>query len=269
MLGILVALATLAVGTPMVVLAEDEASTALKEAIVTDRPTDSASPELVPQKSLQVEMGYKFSRFNTESGRTDTQELPDLLARFGISDKVEGRLTATGWTFQDTDTGRHDGFTDVSLGAKFALADERGWRPQMSLLADMSLPVGDSAFTNDYVIPKVLFLATSSLTDRLGLTYNLGPSFVTRKKNGETRREVTLHYAVALSCAVGRSVSVFGELYGVFFSGQGLPDRHSFQAGTTVLLSRNVQIDVRGGLGLADNAPDWLAGVGIAFRLPL
>ena len=62
-----------------------------------------------------------------------------------------------------------------------------GKRPQMSLLADLSLPVGGTAFTNDYVIPKVLFLATSSLTDRLGLTYNFGPSFVTRKKENETR----------------------------------------------------------------------------------
>ena len=85
---------------PMVAMAE-EASTPPDDSIVTDRPTDSASPELVPRKTLQIEMGYKFSRLDSESGRTDTQEAPDLLARFGISDKVELRLTATGWTFRN------------------------------------------------------------------------------------------------------------------------------------------------------------------------
>ena len=262
------AAAILAVGTPIGALAED-ASTPPNESIVTDRPTDSASPELVPRKTLQVELGYKFSRLDSDSGRTDTQELPDLLARFGVSEKVEARLTATGWTFKNTDTGREDGFTDVSLGAKFALAEERGSRPQMSLLADVSLPVGDSAFTDDYVIPKLLFLATSSLTDRLGLTYNFGPSFVTRKKDNETRTEVALNYAVALSGAVGGPVSLFGEVYGAADFGEGVPDRHTYHTGVTVLLNRNLQVDVRGGLGLVDNVPDWLAGVGLAFRLPL
>jgi hypothetical protein len=32
---------------------------------------------------------------------------------------------------------------------------------------------------------------------------------------------------------------------------------------------KSLQIDVRGGLGLVDTVPDWLAGVGLAFRLPL
>ena len=138
----------------------------------------------------------------------------------------------------------------------------------MSLLADVSLPVGQAAFTDDYVIPKVLFLATSTLTDRFGLTYNLGPSLVTRKSNDETRTDVTLNYAVALNGAAGGAVSLFGEVYGALVSGEGLPDRHAFQAGATVLLTRNLQVDVRGGLGMVDSVPDWLVGAGVAFRLP-
>ncbi len=267
-LGLLVAI-LLGGAAALGVDAAEEGMTPPTDPIVTDRPTDSASPVLVPRKTLQLELGYKFSRLDTASSRTDTQVFPDLLARYGISRKVELRLTASGWTFRDTDTGKQDGFTDVSLGTKIALADARGKRPQMSLLADVNLPVGDPGFTDDYLIPKVLFLATHGLTDRLGLTYNLGPSLVTRKKNNETRSDVTLHYAVALSGEVGEAVNLFGEIYGAFGYGDDLPDRHSIQAGTTILLSRNVQIDIRGGIGLVDNVPDWLAGVGFAFRLPL
>jgi len=92
---------------------------------------------------------------------------------------------------------------------------------------------------------------------------------VSRKKDNERQTDLTLSYAVALSGAVGESVSIFGEAYGAIVYGEDLPDRHAVQVGTTVLINRNVQFDVRGGLGLVDDVPDWLAGVGVAFRVPL
>ena len=238
------------------------------EPLVTDRPTNSASPELVPAHALQLELGYVFTRLDTDSGRTDTRQLPDLLARFGISDRVEARLVATGWTFENSSTGRETGFMDIGLGVKIGLADERGRRPQMALLADVSLPVGAVGFTSDYVIPKVLFLAAHGLTDRLALTYNLGPSFVTTKDEGGTRTNVTLHYAVALSEALGGRVSLFGELYGALAFSTDIPDSHTFQAGATVLLTSTLQVDVRGGVGIVDSVPDWLFGAGLAVRVP-
>jgi len=38
--------------------------------LVTDRPTNSASPELVPAHALQLELGYVFTRLDTDPGRT-------------------------------------------------------------------------------------------------------------------------------------------------------------------------------------------------------
>jgi len=35
-----------------------------------------------------------------------------------------------------------------------------------------------------------------------------------------------------------------------------------------VLLTQNFQIDLRVGMGMVDNEPDWLVGAGLAFRLP-
>ena len=246
---------------------EEEAKT-VPGPIVSDRPTDSASPELVPPKTFQLELGYKFTRLDAPSGRTDTQEAPDLLARFGINEKLEARLTATGWSFKNLETGKEDGFNDLSLGVKIALAEERGKRPQMALLADVSLPVGAVSFADDYVVPKLLLLATHTLSDRLGLTWNLGPSVVTRDENDVTKTDLTLNYAVALSGGVGGPFTLFGEVYGNLDFGQGFPDSHTFQAGTTILLGRAWQADVRGGIGMVDNVPDWLFGAGLAFRVP-
>jgi len=236
--------------------------------IVTDRPTDSASPVLVPRRTFQLEAGYKFSHIGNDSGSIDAQVLPDLLARYGINKRVEARLVAAGWTFESGTDDKATGFNDIGLGAKIALADERGRRPQMGLLVDVSLPVGHNDHTNDYVIPKVLFLGSNSLSDRLGLTYNVGPSFVTADNNGDSDSNVDLNYAVALSGSVGGPFSLFGELYGAFAFGSDHLHRHNLQAGTTILLSRLFQIAIRGGVGLVDNEPDWLVGAGLAFRIP-
>jgi hypothetical protein len=236
--------------------------------IVTDRPTDSAAPVLVPRRSFQLELGYKWSRVDREGGLTDIHLLPDLLARYGISRAVEARLVAAGWTFQSGDTELPDGFNDISLGAKFALAEERGSRPQMALLADLSLPVGDAEFTSDEIIPKLLFLGANTLSDRLAVTYNVGPSLVTSTDDCVSESNVDLNYAVALSGSTGGPATLFVELFGAFVSGSGREDRHSVQAGTTILLGPLFQIDLRGGAGLTDEEPDWFFGTGLAFRVP-
>jgi hypothetical protein len=46
-------------------------------------------------------------------------------------------------------------------------------------------------------------------------------------------------------------------------------DRPTDCASPEMVPRKSLQIDVRGGLGLVDTVPDWLAGVGLAFRLPL
>ena len=108
----------------------------------------------------------------------------------------------------------------------------------MALLVDVSVPVGDRAFTSDHVIPKVLFLGSNTLSERLGLTYNAGGSLVTRESGDDSETNLDLSYAVALSGSVGGPFSLFGELYGAFALGENRPDRHSFQTGATILLSR-------------------------------
>jgi hypothetical protein len=254
--------------SPVAAESEAEQAASSPTPIVTDRPTDSASPELVPRHAWQFEMGYKFSRADGDSGRVDTQELPDLLIRFGINERIEARFVGTDWTLKDQATGKEDGLSDITLGAKFALAEERGRRPQMALLADVSLPVGGSGFSDDYVIPRVLFLATNNLTDRLGLTYNFGPKLVTSNDDDGRRSDLDFNYAVALSGPISGPLSLFGEIFGVVASGRGRPDSHTFQAGALLLVKPNSQLDIRGGIGLVDNVPKWLVGAGLAFRLP-
>ena len=67
-LGRVVALVILALAPRTYAAEAGEESTLPDESIVTDRPTDSASPELVPRRMWQIELGYKFNRLDTDSG---------------------------------------------------------------------------------------------------------------------------------------------------------------------------------------------------------
>lgn len=239
--------------------------------ISTDRPSESAGPGVVPPWALQFEMGYKLSRAESQDVPIDTQEVPDLLLRFGLLETLEARLTMNGWSFQDARSGGEHGFNDVTLGAKWAFARvENGPLPQTAILAEVTLPVGDPGFTDDFVNPKVLMLFTNTLSERMSLTYNFGSS-VTRLPSvkddvaGE-RMVVDLPYTAMLSGHLGRRWGWFAELFGAIALNQR-KDRHTFQLGVTTLLTDVVQLDVRGGVGLVDNVSIWLVGAGVGFRL--
>ena len=255
---------------PLLPLAPLGAQTA-PDPIVTDRPSESAGPSVVSRFALQIEAGYKFSRFDQGEKRTDTQQLPDLLLRFGAFERIEARLTMTGFSFKNEGSPearrKEDGFNDVSIGAKWALVNEQGRRPAVSLLGDLNLPVGDAEFTDDFVNPKLLVLFSSTL-DRLSLTYNVGPSFIRLEKEGRERTVVDLPYTLMLSGPVADGAGWFAELFGAFALSDARMDRHSAQAGATYVVGPSFQLDVRAGLGLIENVPDWLVGAGIGVRLP-
>ena len=115
--------------------ASEKTSDSPDRPLVTNRPTDSASPELVPRSTLQIELGYKFTRLDTESGRTDTQELPDLLVRFGISERIEARLTVLSSWRQWSQTAPWCPLrTPISSGAGCLTPDKRGASSELSMM---------------------------------------------------------------------------------------------------------------------------------------
>jgi hypothetical protein len=227
--------------------------------ISTDRPTESVSPGTVPRGLFQFETGWKLDNDGDGAEEVHTQSFPDLLFRYGITGRFETRVTMAGFnvkSFADPAAGQREaGFTDVSLGVKGSLLAEEGWRPALGLLVDVSVPVGEQGFSNEYVIPKVLLLASNTLSDRLGLTYNVGPKFVTLDDEAGARRTVVdLDYVAALSSTLTPKTTVFGEFWGTFALHDTADDRHSFQAGFIGRLTNNTQLDVRAGVGLVEGA---------------
>ena len=235
---------------------------------VTDRPTVSFAPVVVPPGLFQLEMGTVFSRVGSGSGATERLAVPDLLARFGVTGTVELRLIAAGWRVEDSDEGRTDGLSDVALSTKIVLSEGRSGRPATGLIFDLSLPLGSSEFSSGHVIPRGLFLVSTSLGRGVDLVANTGATLVIEDVGDRTERSADLSYSAVVSGSVGGGVGLFGELYGVFPTTSRRDEAHDVQAGVTALVSRRVQLDLRVGAGLWEEGSDWLVGAGVAFRVP-
>lgn len=239
--------------------------------IVTDRPTQSVATLTLAPKVFEIEAGYKFSRTDdgdTAGSVTELHELPDALFRLGLWRGIEARVTVSGWDFEGVhqdgvERSQSNGFNDVSVGGKFAVVGAKGRRPAVSILADVSLPVGAEGFSNDYVNPKILALLSNSPWQGWTLTVNLGPSII--RGDGETA--VDLEYTAALGGPITSRWGVFAELYGSFGVGATRLDQHSFQGGITALVSDDFQLDARIGVGFVDNVPAWLTAFGFGWRL--
>ncbi len=107
--------------------------------------------------------------------------------------------------------------------------------------------------------PEFRFVMQHSLTEKVSLSYNLGAEW-----DGFTP-EPTFIYTLATGFGLTEKLGAFVELYG--FAPQEDKSDHRFDGGLTYLVSHDFMVDVSGGAGITENAPDYFAAVGFSFRL--
>ncbi len=243
--------------------------------LITDRPDQTESSVCVPEGSVQVELGWTFTRDDEGGVRSESQEAPGTLVRIGLAERFELRLGWTGYVSQELefrDAGFRvdaDGAGDAEVGAKIYLKPERGNSPEVAFLISSSVPVGDDELTSDHYEPSFRLLLAHTLSDRLSLGYNVGMAWGTEiDDDGDSDTLSSYEYTVALGIGVNDRLGAFVELYGEVPASASGSSAHSFDGGFTYLLRDNLQLDFAGGIGLSDAAPDWFVGVGLSVRWP-
>ena len=241
--------------------------------LVTDRPDQTESSVVVPPGFYQLELGWTFTRDDTGGVRTEVHEVPSTLLRIGLSQAVELRIGWTGFVDAETrfaDFGADDhGTGDAEVGIKIHLAAERSARPELALLVATSVPVGDDSFTSDRFDPSVRLAVSHTLSERVGLGYNVGMSLGS-EIGGDGDRDTlsSVFYTAALGFALSDRWSAFAEVFGDFPASAPGDPAHAFDAGFTCLLRANLQLDLAGGFGLSDAADDRFVGLGVTLRFP-
>jgi hypothetical protein len=231
----------------------------------TDRPDQTETAVVVPVGTVQVELGASLAIDEDGGERTETAGAPGTLVRYAFHPRFELRLEWPGWI--EAESQREA--ADPELGVKVVLASAQGARPDMALIAHVSVPVGGEPVGSPRADPSVRLSVAHTLSDRVGLGWNAGweaASF--RDVNGDVHTLTRFVYTACLGFELASRWGAYTEFFGDLPAGDSTPAAHAFDGGFTVLVAPRVQLDVSAGVGLNSQAPDRFVGFGISFRAP-
>src|SRR5690606_17580768 len=124
------------------------------------------------------------------------------------------------------------------------------------IILQMTVPTGDEDFTADEVLPGVNYLYSWSINDFISMAGSTQLNRVMESLPG------TAYSEFAQSCSIGYSLSdrlgAFTEWFVLVpHSSDDARNEHYFNGGFTFLITDNVMWDIRGGVGLDNEATDY------------
>lgn len=251
--------------------------------IETDRPDFTESPNVVPKGALQVETGFILENdMQDYCGTTETHRnitTNTMLLRFGLTENIEFRFN---WANTISEIGvqvnptvapcfvnvgdyirdtSFSGFQTSFIGFKTNLY--KNDKLSIGFLGHLYIPElasGDFAKANGQKIaPEFLIPLTYDITDRFGIAVQYGLTW-----DGFTPNP-TSSYTLALGYSITDKLSFYVEPYG-FIPNDG-KELHLINGGFTYLINDDFQVDLTGGFGLNEAAPDNFINFGASFLL--
>lgn len=225
------------------------------EKIDTDRPDQTESAFIVPKGWFQFEMG-----FNSQKNNAVEKEyfLPTLLSKYGLSKKFEFRLITTVLRNKNN-AGTETGIEPVQLGGKLSICEEKKWLPKTSLIFHFALPkLAAKNFRVKKVAPNFRFTLQNSLTETIGLGYNLGAEWDGFSSNP------TWIYTFAPGFNISPKWYGYVEAFGFIAKGENA--QHSVDGGIAWYATNNLKFDLSGGVGISAAAPDSYGSLGVSWR---
>ncbi|MBL4709601.1 MAG: transporter [Flavobacteriales bacterium] len=244
-----------------------------ENALSTDRPTQSVSPNTVDLGIIQIETGLLFERSQfSRNISVHRNAYPTSLFRIGLMKKLELRLvnevvsykTVNNLTNQEIN--RLSGTENMQVGLKYQIS-ESDQKTIVGVLVHAILPTGSKGISNDRYGIFSRVNISHDISENKNISANFGynnydldftDEGLVKYADGEFT--YTLIYGVGLSNRVGLFLESFGE-YVEFKNWDNKMD-----AGITYLISNNIQLDYSYGWGL--NTVMNFHAVGISVRLP-
>jgi len=240
---------------------ETEGEHEKRDEIETDRDSFTPATTTVGRGLTIVESAYTFfSNRHVKEGHS----FPELLVRYGLTERLEARL---GWNYEiggvpDTleGVGRLERESFLSYGFKYRLSEAEGWKPDSAFIVQGFSPT--SGPTSD---------------SRLVATYVFGWELPNRWKLDAAFRYGTAseehdHFnewapSVVLKIPIGENINVHAEYFGIYSTGKAEEfTQHYLSPGMHYLVNENLEVGVRVGWGLNDQSSPFFANAGIGWR---
>jgi hypothetical protein len=227
-----------------------------------DRPDVTNSAQLVAPGHLQIESGATYTKASTALSSFGSP----VLARVGVSNRIEARIGTDGWVTRAVVGDRQSGFGNVQAGAKLRLVDDSQGSPVLAVIPMINLPTASAS--KGLGSGDVDYTLTVAGGADLGARSHVDANYAVGKIGaGAGRRHFTQHLV-----SVSASVSVdrwdpYGEVF--WFSGQE-PDGGAvaaFDVGAIYHLRDRLAFDGGVQVGLSQSAPNLslFAGLTVGF----
>lgn len=223
--------------------------------IDTDRPDLTDATTTIAPGHLQFESG--FTSQTSRDGLTSLSG-PEALVRIGVLSRAELRI-GQNYRSIETDPGvRVNGFDDLQLGTKIRLFDQ-GHLPAISAEAFTTFTTGAAGVGAARTLPGAALLLQQSTDGPWSWGIEL-----------EAARGAVSGLSGFTSLSIQYQITPKAQLYGEWYQLQGdlgvNARQHYLDSGVLVLLSNDVQVDARVGVGLNHDADRSYFGLGLALR---
>jgi hypothetical protein len=227
-------------------------------AILADRPGFTAGTYTVKPGKFNLELGYQYT-FDDDSGLR-RQTFPWLTLRTGVSPRVELNLLWDGWVVESANARKGDSWlSDLSIGSKYAVYE--GQQLNLTVVGMVSLPSGSDPSSSRSVEPLLGAIWDFSFSNKASLFGTIQAS------SFQFARERTYDARVAIGASYSPRdrIGSFLEIYVITPFKSKLEKEIVLDGALTYLLTKDVQLDVNGGVGLNRFSNNFL-GTGIALR---
>jgi outer membrane putative beta-barrel porin/alpha-amylase len=244
----------------------EEAS--FEDPIETDRDSFTPATTTAGRGRLIVESAYSFI---DNRHIPETHSFPELLLRYGVTKRIELRL---GWNYEvggGGDVSGAEGSQDVqgarlkreyrvTYGVKVAVTEQDRWLPQSVLILQGFTPTGGA--TND---TQIVATYAAGWKFANGWKLDAATRYGSSSEGGD--RFSIWAPSIVLKVPLGERWSVHGEYFGLFSQDKAQDfSRHYFSPGIHYLVTPNLEVGVRVGWGLNEQASRFFSNVGFGLR---
>jgi hypothetical protein len=242
-----------------------------EDEVETDRDSFTPATSTAGRRRLIVESAYSFI---DNRGIKETHSYPELILRYGLTERVELRL---GWNYEVGGAGnevsgldageelvfgapRVERESSISYGVKLGLTRQARWVPRSAVIVQASTPTSGPDTATQLIATGV---AGWEFPNRwrfdTGLRYGLA------SESGD-RFNLWAPSAV-LRVPIGERLAAHAEYFGVFTTGKERnTTRHYFSPGLHYLVSPDLEVGFRVGWGLNDQSARFFANAGFGWR---
>lgn len=248
---------------------EREAGEPEERELETDRDAFTPATSTAGKRLTILESSYSFIDNRSVA---ETHSFPELLVRYGITERVELRI---GWNYEVGGTGDivsgNDGGqgpdgaaiereSQMLYGFKATVTEQQGWVPRSAVILQGYTPTSGEAPATDVV-------AAYAFGWELANRWRLDSSMRYGTEHGPHDAFNQWAPSVVLRVPVTDRWNVHAEYFGIFSSGAERDvSRAFFSPGTHYLLTPNLELGLRVGWGITDDAPKFFSNFGIGWR---